>query len=438
MRGGIIKKNQAVSAKSTFYHFVKNSVCTLITKDSKGGFLFKLTLDSSIESPYVLNRSNSPHADVRELIIKLVFLNDTNGIYAIRKNGAITSKLSNTIADEFMSECGIQNHVFTNTLDVYLEPICPSIVLNSLNLGISELFILFESAMKSSDQFTKDAFQQIMATIVPPKTATDPLKLTYNGHLFDVGLIVMENLSGFDTLYNINKTNHITRDFNKKLAILELYRLFNLNILHGDFHENNFMINPAYEYIDGQPGRVIIIDFGASFPHNYPRVDPSNMMQVIDYYYSTEIPNFEVGTAQNHPYYQWLRVPANDYPAWNIELKALWDAREIKKSQFVAHVASASASASVTITVGGTLKNKTSLYKNKFNKYTFNKYTFNKYTFNKNKFNKQSNVFNKLDPNNVFTMKFIKKYINDELRNLNGVGGLNKKSKKTRNKKFLK
>ena len=56
-----------------------------------------------------------------------------------------------------------------------------------------------------------------------------------------------------------------------------------------------------------------------------------------------------------------------------------------------------------------------------------------------NKFKDKINVFNKLDPDNVFTHKFIKKYINDELRNLKGMGGLNKKSKKrktkTRNKK---
>jgi len=267
MKGGIIRKNLAINSKLTFYSFLKNSVCTLLSKDSKGGFLFKLTLDSSVESPYMLNRSNSPLADVRELIIKLVFLNDTDGVYAITKNGAITSTLSNTVPDEFTIECIIQNHVFSNTLDMYLEPVCPSIVSHSPNLGMNELFQLIDSAMKSSDSFTKDIFQQIMGTIVPPKKAADPLKLMYDGHLFDLALIVMENLAGFDTLHNVNHANPITRDFNKKLTILELYRLFNLNILHGDFHENNFMINPTYEYVDGQPGRVIIIDFGASFPH---------------------------------------------------------------------------------------------------------------------------------------------------------------------------
>ena len=81
MKGGIIRKNLAITSKSTFYHFLDNSVCTLLTANTKGGILFKLTLDSSVESPYMLNRSNTPNADVRELIMKLVFMNENYEMY---------------------------------------------------------------------------------------------------------------------------------------------------------------------------------------------------------------------------------------------------------------------------------------------------------------------------------------------------------------------
>ena len=428
MKGGIIRKNLSITSKSTFYHFLDNSVCTLLTANTKGGILFKLTLDSSVESPYMLNRSNTPNADVRELIMKLVFMNENYEMYKLKNDdGSTIVSLHNTKSFEFLAERAIQTHVFKNTLDAYLEPACPSIVFESNQLFMSELFNLFESANKNGGD-SKFIFEKIMATMVPPKTRAEAMsnvKVICDNKLFTVGLVVMENLSGFDTLENIDNAYPSSREFNKKLVILELFRMFNLNMLHGDFHKNNFMINPTYEYIDGQPGRAIIIDFGAAFPHQYPPVDPDNMMQVVDYYFATEIPSFPSGTVERHLFYQWLRVDINDYPAWNAELKALWDAREVKKGEFIAHVAAASAAT----TVGGKVKTMRSpkLYSSKTSRHV-NKNTVN--VFN-TMFNKDHiNVFNKLDPDNLFTYKFIRKYIDDELHNLSKLNTKSRKQKK--------
>jgi hypothetical protein len=51
------------------------------------------------------------------------------------------------------------------------------------------------------------------------------------------------------------------------MAVFEFHRMYQATgMLHGDFHEGNIMVHPNYYYLHGMPrGRVVIIDFGASF-----------------------------------------------------------------------------------------------------------------------------------------------------------------------------
>jgi hypothetical protein len=81
------------------------------------------------------------------------------------------------------------------------------------------------------------------------------------------GLLVMEFLEGFEPLGDfIEKRNPQIQTLTCALAAHELIRMYDLTeYLHGDFHLNNFMINPNYPYIGSNPGRVIIIDFGSSY-----------------------------------------------------------------------------------------------------------------------------------------------------------------------------
>ena len=414
MRGGIITKDPAMTTLVAFNLFLDNSTCTIITIQSTGGLLFKLTLNPDMESPFILNRSNTPLAEVRGLIIKLVFINETGGKYAIFNGPTKLTSLSNINQVEFLTECGIQEYVFANTLDEYLEPICPSILMKNPKLSISNFFKIYEAVTRSGNKNAKFIFDQIAHSIVLTQSPSDLTVGNNNGDTFDIGLIVMEHLEGFNTLYNINKTS-VTPDFNKMLVIFELYKLFNLKLLHGDFHQNNFMINPAYEYIDGRLGRAIIIDFGASFMHQYPPIDDSNMMQVVDYNFSTDVPIFAVGEVATNPVYQWLRVPLEHYPVWNAELKLISDTRDVKKAEFLAHVSSASAVTSAT-TIGGRRVQTMRVQPIKDTYTILNKY----------------NVFNKLDPDNVFTRAFIKNYIHDELRNIKATGLGIKKRKMSR------
>ena len=47
--------------------------------------------------------------------------------------------------------------------------------------------------------------------------------------------------------------------------MFELWRLYNFGYIHGDITLNNLMINIHYPYIEDKLGKVIIIDFGATF-----------------------------------------------------------------------------------------------------------------------------------------------------------------------------
>lgn len=429
MKGGIITKDRAMTTLTAFNLFLDNSICTIITIQSGGGLLFKLTLNPDTESPFILNRSNTPLAEVRGLIIKLVFINETGDRYAIFNGPVQLTRLSDTTQNEFLSECGIQDHVFAKTLDEYLEPICPCILMKNPKLSLFNFFKIHEAVKRSGNKNANFIFDQIAGNILTNPSKPSDLTAEHKGKTFDIGLIVMEHLEGFSTLYDNNKTS-VTPDFIKMLVIFELCKLFKLRLLHGDFHRNNFMINPAYEYIDGRLGRAIIIDFGASFMHQYPPIDTFNMMQVVDYNFSTDVPIFAVGEVATNPVYQWLRVPLQDYPAWNAELKLISDARDVKKAEFLAHVSSASAVTSGT-TIGGrrvqTMRVQP-MIRHKDTYAILNKYN----VFNKHSAINKYNVFNKLDPDNVFTRAFIKNYIHDELRNIKATGLGIKKRKMSR------
>jgi hypothetical protein len=88
----------------------------------------------------------------------------------------------------------------------------------------------------------------------------------------------MEMLENFVPVSNITLDQYSTQveKINcRTLSIYEHYRLFKIGYLHGDFHESNAMFIRPYVYIDGFNGRVMLIDFGATFKHNLPI--PSNL-----------------------------------------------------------------------------------------------------------------------------------------------------------------
>ena len=161
------------------------------------------------------------------------------------------------------------------------------------------------------------------------KTISNPQLIDFN-----IGTIMMESLSRFNQLSDSPSTN-----FNVGLTIYEMWRLFNLGYIHGDPHTNNIMFNPFYDYIEGRRGRVILLDFGATFRHNLPLIPAERMIEVADAQINHTSHLWTANKALSHPGYQWLNItdPIRR-AAMIIELNDIHANRELLKIKFAQHV----------------------------------------------------------------------------------------------------
>jgi len=252
--GGILIKSE-YTPESAFNYFIINSTCEIVSYRTRGGILFKLTLHDGIETPYSSSRSNCPNQDIREVLLKLSFVNEQNEHFTLRSttNEIIDFEieLNRCNEREFKNEVRVQSDIFIRSLDQFLEPICPSVIFAKIEEKIDTIEQLFRNTSK-------------------PNPAHDLLSLIIESnpyeHQFKIGIIMMESLTGFFNLnsYNVDVDDASAELYNlyKNLARYELWRLYELGYIHGDANQANFMVNPEYEYIKGKPGRVIIIDFG--------------------------------------------------------------------------------------------------------------------------------------------------------------------------------
>ena len=48
------------------------------------------------------------------------------------------------------------------------------------------------------------------------------------------------------------------------MGLYELDKMHQAGYIHGDYHYENVLINPSYNYFEKNSGRAIIIDFGCS------------------------------------------------------------------------------------------------------------------------------------------------------------------------------
>lgn len=320
--------------EQAYTYFIHNSTCKIISYTSVGGIIFKLTLNPGVASPYSTIRSIGTGM-VTEVILKICFINNIKG----SKVEFITTHikyLSSLDIDDFQSEINIQNEIYSSSFDAYLEPICPAITYANIYDDYSILHILIARA---SDEETK--------TII----RSTHIRLLNN---FIIGTIMMESLTGFETIHNtITKHDPSIYEIHyyHNLALFELWRLFQLGILHGDPHLSNLMINTTYPYIQGRPGRVIIIDFGARIILNEKliskyKIQPANNNNITEVaLLSRTITSptwlkhgFPETLARTHSAHRWLdRYYADPTSRMqlNVVLKGIYDAREKSKHNYM-------------------------------------------------------------------------------------------------------
>jgi hypothetical protein len=361
--GGIKIKKSYGSAENAFDYFIDNlKTIKLITHETKGGILFKLDLNESVETPYFITRSNYPNKPVYSILIKVCYINDSVDAPAYT-NPDLGIALHTCDTEDFYNEIIIQCNIFKGSLDKYLEPICPSIIHSKL-YDVEQTDPLIKLLFQNSHSIKEMTFLKSMH------------KCFVNDGVFKLGLIAMEYMDGFIPLDDINPKN----DLYDKLAIFELWRLYNLpqRYLHGDPHKYNFMVDPNYDYINGIKGRVIIIDFGATFEHEGGNIIKNNSIStIISLSLNNPSPIWDFNIRE-FPSYKWLcNIEMNEIS----ELLEIYELRKIEKQLFSEHV--------ITLTNGN-------IYNHSFSGGT------------KNYLNSK-----------IFTSKFIAKYIEDEKINAN-------------------
>jgi len=454
-KGGVIIQ-PGYNIDSAYNFFMTNCSVENLTYSSRGGIIFRAILTPGVASPYKSSRSNSVNVDIDVLLLKMVFLHQTKKFIIKDQYGNNMTDLSNITHQKFKDEINMQIDIFTRSLDLYLEPICPAIVDATIHPNTSPYLpvSLDQLIDKSSDVITRHILQYI--------------KNNYLTNRFDIGIIAMECLSGYDCLSDyVDKNGGENSEASivaKYMAMYEICRLYKLGYIHGDLHQGNLMYHPTYRYFNGNlhqgnlmynptyrhfneyllqglnvgpTGRVMLIDFGATFRHGQPTAQPPYNFEEIyndDLYVNCVIPSITItspiwvpGTADTFPPYQWLKMP--DLSVANLYLYKLATDRTKTKILYKIFISvgiqpliDARTLINHPFMVGGYENNQ--------------QITMTEPIIQKQ--NTSENIFEKLDPNHILTLEFIKNYIKEEndfsakiLKNFEEIkGGTNKNKNK--------
>jgi len=90
------------------------------------------------------------------------------------------------------------------------------------------------------------------------------------------------------------------------MALYELYRLHSFGYKHNDFHYENVLIHPTYDYFDKSSGRAVIVDFGCS--ETIQQTSNSSRLELLQYELSGITPDimkvFDYLDTRRHSYQQ--------------------------------------------------------------------------------------------------------------------------------------
>lgn len=344
--------------------FIRESTCRILSTNSRGGILLKLKLNAGVDSPYISTSSNDVGRRVDEIILKLIYLHDTEEFILRDPSNSVELVIqNNTKLDDFKNEVNTQIDIYTQSLDIYLEPICPAVVCahtfkNDNSSLPAILDKLISNSIDEGDNMPILYFNKIKQFISKNRR-------------FHIGVIAMESFTNTRTLKNIVDDTSIPQTFRntyKCMALYEICRLYNIGYLHGDMHMNNILFDINYNYFNGTidpvgtemgynpglRGRAILIDFGSSFQHGQGIIDVSHNLEQLgefnfyDRYITRSImlpspkypaPYVGLPAYENWPSYQWQRMPEMpDKKFLNIKLFFLTLQRKTTKMVFNIHL----------------------------------------------------------------------------------------------------
>jgi hypothetical protein len=307
--------NPERTPKDVFYDFINSSVISYVGAGSSG---LGLLSSNPTNDSYKILTTNNENVVCSELFIKIVpiyadkfFQPQFNDLY-IRKDD-LWAEIASSAEEEYWSEVRIQNDIYKKSNE-NLEPICPPIVFSECldhASSIALLEILFDNLDKSA--IPPDLFRVMMEDDPLTKIATKIRLPRY--HRIKLGIIGMGFTKGYQSLYSAVRG----KDADEKkpyldLAVYELLRLYSIGYLHGDFSQQNIMINTTYNYTGANSGRAMLIDFGMAFEHNNPDVD---ILRILERMRDTRVPFIGIAPTE-HANYNWFINYINRYSSGSI------------------------------------------------------------------------------------------------------------------------
>jgi hypothetical protein len=268
-------------AKEAFEHFISNSTISLLSRGSFG-LTFVAKLNPGVTTNYkhlVWSRYDLP---VETLLFKVSCIYELdNGeqrekIDLSQQNNNI--ELTSVDIKEFKQEVNTQIDIFFKSIS-YLQPYCPGIVYANNYKNTEETHILLD---KITNNINNNIFSGVLRSIK---------QALIGDECSSIGIIGMEFLQGYDTIYNLNKLNPDTTFNNYMLGYYILMKVaVDTGYSHGDFHSGNLLINPYDIGYFGKAkinnivlGSPMMIDFGLAL-----KIPPEQHKLIKNYYLNEE------------------------------------------------------------------------------------------------------------------------------------------------------
>jgi len=242
-----------------------NEKITHVTRGG-GGIIMSLNKINDSHYPFVINRSNYANRNINSLLLKFVFITETESVF---------EDYNTSTKDEFLHELEMQRGIFQASSDRYLEPLVPQLLFAAI-YGRGDNPYHFLSDLLEN-KIRRGGMSEDANTI---QTLEYIIDICTTKQSVSIGLIVMENMRDFQTAYSFFHDHRIItpddslyrydfddgNDFYHHLffycMLYTIYQLALLGYVHGDIHLGNIIVNRNYTYFDGFRGVVKLIDFG--------------------------------------------------------------------------------------------------------------------------------------------------------------------------------
>jgi hypothetical protein len=138
--------------------------------------------------PFVINRSNYANRNINSLLLKFVFITETEPVF---------EDYNTSTKGEFINELEMQREIFRASSDKYLEPLVPQFLFAAV-YGISDNPYKFLSDLLQN-KITNGGMSEDADTI---QTLEYIIDICTTKQSVSIGLIVMENMRDFQTAYS--------------------------------------------------------------------------------------------------------------------------------------------------------------------------------------------------------------------------------------------